>query len=261
MAEGKVHGIVVSEAVMGDRDKRIILLTREMGKITVLAKGALSPKSRFRSVTQLFCCGSYVLTKGRTFYYIKEAELADSFYELRRDLPHLAWAGLMVEAAAETAVDGRENRQLLDLLLRGLVFLRRSEEEPDLIASVFLWRLMADNGYRPELESCRLCGRKDEGTDIWGFIASDGGLLCPQCMKRREPDQRLKPEVRYTLHYIVSAEEEKVYRFRVEPAIREAVKEAACRYLQYQTGGRYRSLEFIRHMEQDEEFTKNGNKA
>ena len=120
---------------------------------------------------------------------------------------------------------------------------------------------MADNGYKPELDQCRLCGRKDEGRDIWGFIHAEGGVLCPVCMQIREPDRRLRPEDRYTLHYIVSAPEESVYRFRVDPAIREAVKEAACGYLQYQTGGRYKSLEFIRHMEREEELLKNGNRA
>jgi DNA repair protein RecO (recombination protein O) len=249
MAEQKVHGIVISEAVMGDKDKRIVLLTREVGKLTVLAKGVLSPKSRFASATQLFCCASYVLTKGRTFYYIKEAELSDSFYELRTDLSALAWAGLMVEAASETAIDGRENQKLLDLLLRGLMAMRRDTSRARLVASTFLWRLTADNGYRPNLTACYLCGCKDEGTETWGFVPEEGGLVCPNCFARRVPDQYLEPDVRYTLQYILSAPEDKVYRFRCEPSLEEKVCDTACRYLQYQTGGRYQSLNFIRDIE------------
>ena len=58
MTEVKVHGIVTAEAVMGDKDKRLTLLTREMGRIPVLAKGALAPKSRWRSVARgiQLCC-------------------------------------------------------------------------------------------------------------------------------------------------------------------------------------------------------------
>ena len=248
MTEVKVHGIVTAEAVMGDKDKRLTLLTREMGRITVLAKGALAPKSRWRSVAQVFSCAAYVLTKGKTFYYIKEAELTDSLYELRRDLPCLAWAGLMVETASETAVEGQTNQPLVDLLLRGLMRMRQPESDPALIASVFLWRLLADNGYRPQLGCCRVCGRPDSKQEVWGFAAADGGLICPACQTRYVPDQSLPPEARRALEYIISAPPEAVYRFRAEPDVREALREGACRYLQYQTGGRYRSLDFLQQM-------------
>ena len=71
MKEMKVRGIVIREEAMGEKDKRVVLLTEEVGKITILAKGAMSAKSRFGALTQLFCLGDYVVTKGRTFYYIK----------------------------------------------------------------------------------------------------------------------------------------------------------------------------------------------
>ena len=251
MTEVKVQGIVVSEAVMGDKDKRLILLTRELGKLTVLAKGALSPKSPWRSAAQLFCCGSYLLTKGRTFYYIKEVELKESFYELRRDLDCLSWAGLMAEAAAKISLDGEENRQLLNLLLRGLMLLRRPENDPAFIASVFIWRLLSDSGYRPELGRCRRCGRPDDGREDWGFLRAEGGLVCPECRKQLIPDRLMDSRVRYTLDYIVSAPEESVYSFRVTPEIRDILKEEGCRYLEYQTGERYKSLDFIRKTEEE----------
>ena len=84
MKELKVRGLILREAPLGDKDKRLVMFTRETGKIPVLAKGALSPKSKWGASSQIFCYGDYVLSKGQTFYYIKEVQLIETFFEIRK---------------------------------------------------------------------------------------------------------------------------------------------------------------------------------
>ncbi len=153
----KIRGIVIGEASMGDKDKRLTVLTREMGKIPVLAKGAKSAKSRSASCAQLFCCSDFVLDKGKTFYYIREAELLDSFYEIRTRIEAVAYASLMAEMARDFSLDGEDNSKLMDLFLKGLSLCKKERADYRLISLTFMMRLVSDSGFRPELHRCARC--------------------------------------------------------------------------------------------------------
>ena len=162
MKEYKVRGIILREAPMGDKDKRLVMLTARTENSRT-GEGALSPKSRLAGLTQLFCYGEYRLSKGRTFYYIQEGTLRESFFDLRQNLDRLAYATLIMEVAETLSLDGQENIQLLSLLLRALrAMCRALEKSESLIADAFILRSLAENGFYPELSRCCVCGADTE---------------------------------------------------------------------------------------------------
>ncbi len=253
MKEIKVHGIVLREDPMGDKDKRLVLLSAEMGKLTILAKGALGVKSKFRSLCSQFCFGEYILTKGKTFYYIKEGTLAESFYELRTNIDRLAYGSFMLEVAEEFSLEGQENRDLLEILFRGLKMETLCQEGMESIpADVTVFRILAQNGYYPELARCRFSeGPEDPdhvlNTDDSVFLPGTGSVCCARCARsgRAGAGVRLSPGALAALRYSIEQPSQKAYAFTVSDEVRRQIHEAVTDYLVEQTEHTYTSLGFI----------------
>ena len=61
----KTLGIIVTETRFGDRDKILTVLTPNLGKITVFAKGAYKGNNGFLAGTELMCMSNMILYKGK----------------------------------------------------------------------------------------------------------------------------------------------------------------------------------------------------
>ena len=64
----KTKGIILRESNMADFDKMLTMLTPDLGKISVAAKGARRPASRMLAGTQVLSFGEYVLFRGSRRY-------------------------------------------------------------------------------------------------------------------------------------------------------------------------------------------------
>ena len=113
-----VRGLVVKETPVGEYDKLLTVVTEEMGRITVSGKAIRSLKSKHMPATQLFCYSSFTLKKSHGYYYISDSALIESFYGIRLDLDRLALASYLCDVAAEMAVEGVGDEELLRLTLK-----------------------------------------------------------------------------------------------------------------------------------------------
>lgn len=247
MKEVKIRGIVIAEASMGDKDKRLTLLTAEQGKLSVLAKGAKSASARSAACAQLFCYSEFVLNRGRTFYYIKEAEILDSFYELRTDMDAVAYASILVEMARVFSLDGENNSILMRLLIDGLSRLRKPDTSYRLISLIYMMRLATENGFLPELHHCIQCGKIYNAETHWTFSIERGGLICPTCNNQNKPP--LRPGSISALQYITGAPLAKVYLFTVTKELEMELTPLIRQYVIRHTGMNLKSLDFVQSLE------------
>lgn len=122
--ELEVHGIILANAPVRDFDKRLTLLTRERGKMTVWAPGAKRPGSSLMASTRNFVFGTFTVRKGRTGYSLKRVDVSQYFDEIALDLVNACYGSYILEFAgymAQEELPAEEMLSLVYLALKGIL--------------------------------------------------------------------------------------------------------------------------------------------
>jgi DNA repair protein RecO (recombination protein O) len=175
------NGIVISGMKYKDSSKILTIYTRELGKVSVLAQGALRPKSGVMASAEVFALSNWKLKRGRTFHYIECVDLIDSFYTIRDSMDKMIFGFYALELLDKSTPMEEENRVLFELLEK---FIRTMRSQDRILPLMVAYELKFASfiGYRPHLSGCVACGRK--GSEVWEFDHTRGGLICSVCRER-----------------------------------------------------------------------------
>lgn len=161
------------------------LLTRDYGKVRVIAKGI--KKQRTFGVFDHFVFGDVVLLRKKKnadqLAILIELSIRSNFHGIRRRLDHIYAAFLALELANSSAQEDHGDREMFDLVLRFLTWLDRKENGPLLPAVVmFCTHFLRAAGLLPRFDRCLECERPLEnlrGTVF--FSPGSGGFTCRNC--------------------------------------------------------------------------------
>lgn len=180
--EATTPAIVVRTRVFGESDKIVTFLTRDLGKVSGIAKGAKRSRRRFVNVLEPFTHVSLRVRQrpSSDLAFINACELLDAPRRLSSDLTKFAFASYILELT-DAMVRGRESGPETYVLVRdALALLERSEAEVGLLRG-FELHLLRLTGYEPVLGSCRRCA-SGLATESRAYIQpTRGGLLCGRC--------------------------------------------------------------------------------
>lgn len=235
-------GIVLSVSLIGDFDKRVVILTKERGKITAFAKGVRRPGSPLMAVCQPFTFGKFTVYEGFDAYRLIQAEVEDYFTELKEDLEGICYGTYFCEFVDYLTVENNCNKQVLGLLYASLRALTKKIVEYPLIRYVFEIKILALEGQGMHCFSCVKCG---EETPLIAFDSESGGLLCPQCKGKGKSPVLIQESTVYTLQYVISSPLEKLYSFRVSEAVLKELSRICVRYREQYVGKNFKSLEIL----------------
>jgi DNA repair protein RecO (recombination protein O) len=188
----------------GDTSKILRLLTPEHGLRSVIAKGAMSPKSRFGGVLEPFTEGEaqFYLRENRDLFTLSGFHLLRSRQAIGHDLAAFSGASLVAELCLRAATE-EPAADLYEGVSQALDRLASPAETGVGAALAAVWTIVSRLGFRPQLQACVRCGRALRSEEETTLDVVAGGVACRDCEPVRRP---LDAGVRGEIHRMAAGE-------------------------------------------------------
>ena len=204
-------GLVLASSPVNDYDRRVVVLTRERGKITAFAKGARRQGSRLLAATDQFCFGNFKVYEGRTAYNISEASITNYFEELREDFEGACLGMYFLEFADYYTRENNDEISMLKLLYQSLRAVCAPSLDNRLVRVIYELKALVVNGEFP------------------GIPAGN----------------ELSDTAKYTINFIVNTPVEKLFTFAVSDSVLEELTGLAAKYRERFIDRKFKSLDII----------------
>lgn len=159
MATIKARAIVLAETTRGEADKQLVLLAKDIGKITVYAKGAKNPKSKFAASGSAFCYGDFMLFQGANFLSVTQIDLIKNFGASFDTIDKLMYGAYFLEIADKAIMPEQQSNAEMLLLLKALTALQKGDgkraDNEKKISAAFSLKFLDLIGLRPDIADCQ----------------------------------------------------------------------------------------------------------
>lgn len=197
-------GIILKTQKLGEADRILKILTPENGLISAIAKGARRINSSFAAKTQTLNHCDFLLAKGKNLDIVSEVSIVNNFLLGCSDLIALNlafFASEITEKISNECDSTRNFFELLDIYLRylksitaGYLSKATSSENPEtgayeqsdeiktnqqlLLSIEFLWCIICELGYKPDLNTCALTRKRRQPKQIPQYFDLSSGSIC-----------------------------------------------------------------------------------
>ena len=209
-----ITGIVMKTVPIGEFDRRVVILTRERGKISAFAKGSRKPNSSLVAATNPFSFGEFKLYVGKTSYNMLEANISNYFAELREDFEAAYYGMYFLEIADYYARENNDEREFLKLIYQSLRALTVPRLSKQLVRYIFEIKTMVINGEFPGIPK----------------------------------EKRFLESTEYAVSFIINTNIEHLYTFTVKEEVLQELRSIANEYRRKMWDKNFKSLEIIEHL-------------
>ena len=206
-----VTGMVLKSSPVLDYDRRLVVLTKERGKITVFAKGARRQGSRSMAATDKFAFGNFKLYEGKDAYNLGEAEISYYFEELRTDFDGACLGMYFLEFADYYTRENNDETDMLKLLFQSIRAIIKDTLDNRLVRVIYEIKAMCINGEFPGVPS----------------------------------DMKLSDAASYAIDYIVKTPIERLFTFTVTDNVLAEMKEISKSAMRRVIDREFKSLEML----------------
>ena len=225
---GKVQGLILRETSVGESDKLLTLLTGELGKIYIRAKGVRSVKSKNASLCRLFTYGEFEYYEKNSQRWLASGNVTESFFGLNTDIEGFSLAAYVADVAMELSGEGVRGDEMLRTTLNTLYAIEKKLYPREIIKGAFEIFCAAHSGFSPDVSHCRECGAQTSKTMY--FDVMNGNIECAECFERRRGGREISPTDAYearniffpmspallsSVRYVLSANPTRLFAFTI----------------------------------------------
>jgi DNA repair protein RecO (recombination protein O) len=174
------EAVVLRTYKLGEADRIVVLATAGHGKVRAVAKGVRKTSSRFGARLEPLSHVALQLYEGRNLDIVTQAESIDTFRAIREDLDRYAAGIAALEVIDQLSMEREADLRRFSMLVGVLRTI--AENDNPLVVPAFYLKILAHEGFQPEVDVCVSCG--EDGL----LVAIDllmGGMLCQSCRQGR----------------------------------------------------------------------------
>lgn len=242
------RGIVLRATETKEADYILTVLTAELGKLSVVARGARRRTSRVAASCQFPAFSELVLYQRGNWYYLSEANTITLFGGVCADLEKLSLSAYFAETVEAVTAEGENTPEILSLLLNSLYALDTLEKPLWQVKAAFELRLLSLSGYEPLIADCAVCGDKHPPEPM--FDAGEGVLLCKKCAPGGGLC-RLDAGSLAAMRHVVGSESKKMLSFMLNGESRKSFSAVCETFAAVQLDRRFRTLDFYKSLQID----------
>ena len=260
-----VKGLVLRETVVTANARYINVLTAELGRISVLVRGAVRLVGKFTASTQLFCYSEFVIYEREGKFSLNEASLIENYFSLCEDFDRMTVATYVLNTAEHVSVEGGNETELLRLVLNTLWALTRyKDRDMRLIKGAYEMRLSAILGFAPNVVNCTECGHGVEEETMY-LNVMEGTMTCRSCNgksfnpvyienERKVNDMRtaqiiipLSPASVLAMQHAIYSKPQKLFSFSLAEELLPEFSSACEKYLENHADHHFAVLDMLKN--------------
>lgn len=239
------EGIVTKETKYGDTSRILTAVTKELGKISILAGNVRKGKSGLLGATSLFSHSRFTLFKSgsSSLYKLNEGEQITSFASLRDSLEGMAFASYFCDVTNSVVQEDMPEAEQTELLLRALYMLCRDGTDLEKIKAVFEFRTLTIAGLIPDLSACGDCGAEK---GLYYISAMGGAVYCEKCHSPHTDSIAINDSILAAIAYISLAEDKKVFSFNMSPSSTKYLSTLGEHCIEILLERKFKTLDYLR---------------
>lgn len=171
------EGIILKTRDYGETHKIVTIFTKELGKLSAIARGANKPKSKLSAISQMFIQGDFLVYVTKGLSTVQQGEIIASYRYIREDILKTAYASFIIELTDKLVDERKPDPFIYNQLCQTLTWINEKDEFM-IPLLMFEMKLFSKGGFAPIVDRCVNCGRTNTLTS---FSIQEGGVLCEQC--------------------------------------------------------------------------------